>query len=187
MMLVVPITVHSAANVPPKMVARAIAEAGAIWREVGVQLEWHSDHDWVIPLLDVEFGDLPGRREHGALDVPLAWIGFLNNVPGDEIYVSRANAYELLTAISSHSEMPVRGVNEYLGRALGRALAHEIGHWLFKSAAHDSAGVMATRRSTTAFFDLDSRAFRLTIDERTRLAAVLQGNRVAEGAASPLN
>lgn len=184
LLMVVPLTVRVDAGVPTKMVGRAMEEAAAIWRAVGVELEWDTA-DPIPESLRVEFGDAP-RRTHDA-ELPLAWIGFLNDAPNDEIYVSRANAVDLLAATGRSGDMPIAQVNEYVGRALGRALAHEIGHYLFRSSAHDRRGVMATKRSTEELFGVERAPFLLTRLERERLAAVLEGNRLAERTPSPLD
>jgi hypothetical protein len=184
--MLVPISVHTIAGVSKAMMKRAMAEVDAIWRDVGVQFEWHDDAD-VPASLHVEVGDAFGHA--GASELPLAWIGFVDQVPNDEIYASRANALALLaraTSISKPMDLPQAAINEFIGRALGRALAHEVGHYLFRSRAHDPTGVMATRRSTTELFGPDRGRFRLTAEERNRLTAVLQRNRMAKHAPAPV-
>jgi hypothetical protein len=186
--MLVPISLHTVAGASKAMVKRAMAEVDAIWRDVGVKFEWHTDDD--VPLsLHVEVGDAIGRGLAGARELPLAWIDFVDGVPKDQIYVSVANARVLLDASASidrRVDLPVAAVNEYLGRALGRSLAHEIGHYLFRSAVHDSKGVMATRRPTNELFGPDRGAFRLTSLQRDRLAIVLERYRVAKRAPAPV-
>lgn len=182
--MLVPISLHTAAGVSSLMVNRAIAEVDAIWRDVDVTFEWHSDG---APFsLHVELGDERGRDLGRQL--PLAWIGFVDGIPDGEIYVSQANALALLeasTSLSRRVDLPKAAIDEYVGRALGRALAHEIGHYLFRSPVHDSSGVMATRRSTSELFGPDRGRFRLTSDERDRLTVVLQRSRMAQRSTPP--
>lgn len=187
LLMVIPLTVRIDAGVPPKVVSRALDEAAAIWCAVGVELEWDTADpvpEWV---LDVEFGDAPGLLRESEPRKPVAWIGFANDAPNDAIYVSRANALDLLIAADHRGgQMTIAERNEYLGRALGRALAHEIGHYLFRSSMHDRRGVMATNRSTEELFGFDRAPFLLTAAERGRLALRLEGDRVAQRPASPL-
>lgn len=187
LLMVIPLTVRVDADVPPKVVARAMDEAAAIWRDVGVELEWDTADPIPESVLEVEFGDARGVLRESEPRTPVAWIGFANNAPNDAIYVSRANALALLVAADHHGgQMTIAERNEYLGRALGRALAHEIGHYLFRSSMHDQRGVMATNRSTDELFGSDRAPFLLTAAERSRLALRLEGDRVAQRPPSPL-
>ncbi len=181
--MVLSVAVSSAA-VPSKMVARALAEAGAIWREAGVSIEWHGEPG-VQTALHVEFGDAAGEAESG--QIPVAWIRVLDGVPTNEVHVSRANAMVLLEAaraLSKQDEQLPAALNEFVGRALGRALAHEIGHFLFRSGAHDAAGLMATRRASAQLFGPDRKAFLLTAPERQRLRAAAGIQVAAKGSGS---
>src|SRR5205085_1566269 len=68
------------------------------------------------------------------------------NVPGRLIHVSYANAVALLDGsgpvVGHPSDMPISERETYLGRAMGRALAHELGHYLFASKTHTAKGLM---------------------------------------------
>ena len=57
-----------------------------------------------------------------------------------------------------------------LSRALGRALAHELGHYLLKSRTHSAAGLMRAVRPSFQFFAPDRVGFGLTPEERAWLA-----------------
>ncbi len=184
LLMVVPITVRVDAGLPAKMVDRAMKEAAAIWRDAGVVLEWDAD-DFCFEPLSVQFGDAAGRRD--SPELPIAWIGVVNGAPDDHIYVSRANAIALLTETLPRNDLPAAAIYEYAGRALGRALAHEIGHYLFRSVEHDPKGVMATRRATPELFGTERQPFLLTALERGRLALRLDRDRVAKGPAPPLD
>jgi hypothetical protein len=58
------------------------------------------------------------------------------------------------------------------GRVLGRALAHEIGHYLLRSRQHSAIGLMRARQSTIDLVGLDRRHFTLTPEEFRRLVSV---------------
>jgi hypothetical protein len=52
------------------------------------------------------------------------------------------------------------------GRVMGRALAHEIGHYLLRSRGHAVAGLMRARPSAETLVELDSPAFGLSPGEQ---------------------
>jgi hypothetical protein len=58
-----------------------------------------------------------------------------------------------------------------LGRAMGRALAHEIGHYLLASKAHTATGVMQARRGAAELFSRSRQGFQLQADQRRLIAA----------------
>jgi hypothetical protein len=55
-----------------------------------------------------------------------------------------------------------------VGCVLGRALAHEIGHFLLRSRRHSAAGLMRARQSAYDLVSADRHAFTLTADEEAR-------------------
>lgn len=76
----------------------------------------------------------------------LAWIGFVNGEPQPHITVS-VLAVRTLQAHGAwrgrpFSALPPRAGQLFLQRALTRALAHEVGHYLLRSSAHTAGGLM---------------------------------------------
>src|SRR5262245_61218394 len=57
-----------------------------------------------------------------------------------------------------------------VGRVLGRALAHEIGHYLLRSRQHSATGLMRARPPALTLVSGDARSFRLSPEEVARLA-----------------
>jgi hypothetical protein len=55
----------------------------------------------------------------------------------------------------------------------GRALAHEIGHFLLRSRHHSAAGLMRARQSAYDLVSVDRRGFTLTAEEEARLLSVM--------------
>lgn len=151
----------------------ALREASAIWRLGGVTLEWH-----VIPepsdiadrsTVNVTFDDAPGRV--AGLDVPLGWVTLdPSGVPEGTIFLSRKNAMRLVETINEYRERPVKFKEHLVARALGRALAHELGHYLTGSKEHTVSGLMKGRRLADEFFSTACVGFDVNGDER-RLAA----------------
>jgi len=57
-----------------------------------------------------------------------------------------------------------------LSRALGRALAHELGHYLLNSRAHAPNGLMRAIRPSSEFFSSSRLGFEITEQQRASLA-----------------
>ena len=104
------------------------------------------------------------------------------NTPVPEIHLVYSNALAILRGTYSDgmlNQMPGAQRQTYLSRALGRALAHELGHFLFQSKVHSEGGLMRARQSADALFGPDRKSFRLTDDERRAAAARLfEGERL---------
>jgi len=66
--------------------------------------------------------------------------------------------------------MPIAEREMLLARAMGRALAHEIGHYLFGSKTHSARGLMQATHSAAQFFGYERNAF--TVDTAQRQVAV---------------
>ena len=61
-----------------------------------------------------------------------------------------------------------------LARAMGRALAHEIGHYLLGSKVHTGRGLMRAMHSASDFFGADRASFALDAAQRQAVAARLR-------------
>jgi len=174
------VSIHATPSIPHAVVTRALAETDAIWRAAGVVIDWRFDEQR-RGQLHVLIGDEHGRGEADAM--PIGWIGFLTSgAPDDEIHLSRANALALLYK-SDHlryRDLPPMASDASVGRALGRALAHELGHWLFRSKEHERRGLMATRRTPDELFGIERGHFLLTHVEQARAALALHGASVGE-------
>jgi hypothetical protein len=122
------------------------AEVEAIWRPYNVTIVWESV-EAPSPDLWVQFVDrllVPkGMHRYRAI----AWITFVAGVPQRYIRVSRPAAQALLQTRSWWDGAPLwkaaPKVQEHVrGRVIGRALAHEIGHYLLASRLHAKSGLM---------------------------------------------
>jgi len=71
----------------------------------------------------------------------LGWIEFVDGRPSNVINVSTTAANALLTA-SRWSGLPKNVQWTFLERALARAIAHELGHYLLASRQHTAQGLM---------------------------------------------
>jgi hypothetical protein len=107
----------------------------------------------------------------------LGWIRFEADGPEQEIYVSYRNAVELFNdseaAIGRIAGMTVVEREELLARAMGRALAHEIGHYLLGSKAHTAKGLMQAKLTAAQLFANTWRSLYLMPHQKQLLAARL--------------
>jgi hypothetical protein len=154
-----PITLTFARDVSPSLVRMVTAEAAAVWRPSGITFEWHTGAGDRSPAAL----QIVVNNEHGAApssDLPLGWILFdANGVPGRLIHLSYANAVAFLEGAvpvaAGAGGMPIAEREIYLGRSMGRALAHEIGHYLLGSKAHARTGLMRSVLTATELFSPD--------------------------------
>jgi hypothetical protein len=110
--------------------------------------------------------------------IPLGWIQFDDDGPTPQIYVSYRNAVEYMNGsegvIGIASQMTMLERELYLSRAMGRALAHELGHYLLASKEHTRRGLMQATHTASDFFDGQRRAFGIDAAQRQSAAARLR-------------
>jgi hypothetical protein len=79
----------------------------------------------------------------------LGWIHFIDGQPSHDAIVSLARARDLLNAAvwmgRAASEWPRDTYMRSLSQVIGRATAHEIGHYVLRTPTHASAGLMRPR------------------------------------------
>jgi len=185
------VSFSTAANISASLLARALDEADAIWRASGFTFVWRRAAPQGLPDartsgggspvlsgLRVIFGNETGRSRDNA--TPLGWISFDDDqTPVPEIYVSYENARRLMEAaggmIGVVSEMTGVQRELLLARTMGRALAHEMGHYLLASKLHTSRGLMRASRSASEFFSPEQKGFRIDAAQRLTIAARLRG------------
>jgi hypothetical protein len=158
------------------VVRGALNETTAIWRAAGVTIAWHpsngssfaSDPSTVRVILDEARGSVSGQ------DLPLGWISFSSSgVPDGTVHLSYHNVLQLIEATAAYRHQPT-GYQELLAaRALGRALAHELGHYLTASKSHSPSGLMKARRLVDELFSPTRTGFTLSNDQRQLAARTL--------------
>ena len=180
------VTVDVTVDLPPPVVSVALQEADAIWRPTGVTFAWRiapraiggpADPCPPFSTLRVVIGEAPGNAPPD--QIPIAWIVFdEDNVPARDIYVSHRNALQFLISARgagpAAAQMTRSEQNLRLGRAMGRALAHEIGHYLLASKAHARRGLMQASHTAYSFFDVDRTGFEIDKAMRQEVAARLR-------------
>lgn len=160
-------------------------ETSAIWRPYGITVRW-------LTMLQQGVGDVrvvarlpfsPATLEADAPDRPLGSVLFVEGIP-DGVMMIRPEAVEAVILNAGWNGRPLSDVPRALredlaGRALGRVLAHELGHYLLAQRGHATRGLMRASFKGTELVAVDRRAFRLLSAE-----VVALGPRVAELAAT---
>lgn len=157
-----------------------VAEVNAIWWHSNLSLIWRTadvseplpampdSEDWLRVLV-------LARQAPGAGDASTFAVGELVRNEG-----SRPLAIASLTAARRVVDESLRFQNledqrdydKRLGVVLGRAVAHEIGHYLLRTSSHATQGLMRASIGAQEFADVDSRSFRLDRVARAHLARV---------------
>jgi hypothetical protein len=104
------------------------------------------------------------RKEFG--EGALGWIPFTADGPAPSIRLSRANAEALIRRTPGVTDATIVQHEILIGRALGRALSHELGHYLLKSKVHTPHGLMRATWTSDELFSNDRRGFELTAKQR---------------------
>ena len=148
-----------------------INETESIWRDAHVQLRWIRDNrstDQDRPLRIVV-----ARRVVAATDNqwPVAELMRFE----DRSAIALASISAALRIVEERPELPLvdlPAMRQYkLGVVLGRAVAHEIGHYLLQSNTHSPYGLMRASIDAREFADLRTGAFRLDRESQAYLAA----------------
>ena len=168
-------------GVAPAIASRRITaqlkdEAAVLWRPYGVRLDWAdaeasqgvSDSVSIEAMLDRQFE--ASRRPE--------WPRVLGRVVTNPATPTRRTIYVSFGATRSalarrtatgRTFISVNVLDQELARALGRVLAHEIGHVLIGVPGHDGVGLMRPVFSAEELAKPDSRPFRLTCSSANRL------------------
>ena len=144
-------------------------ETEALWRPYGVHLEWtDSPAPGAAPsglslevILERRIIDEPGLPTWATV---LGRTSVKRNAPGARPIRVSLDATESVLAFRTASRTsPSWIVQDHdLGRALGRVLAHEIGHSLLSVPYHDEVGLMRAMFRPDELAEPDRTPFRLT-------------------------
>jgi hypothetical protein len=162
-------------SAPPAFVTAAIEEAADIWAAYGVDVRMPDpndvEHDRAVRLAVT----LASPKQQMATGT-LGSIEFSDDAPEPAIKLYPAAASALIDAVASsrrENTWPAAPRDRVLARVLGRALAHEIGHFLLRSKSHSRAGLMRAEHIGTDLMAPDNRGFALSADEVRRLRSNL--------------
>jgi len=168
-------------STPPQLsdaARRALQEeSSAIWRRQGVELAWVPAGGAAAPDARRLRALVVGRSvqaRHGAWPVgelvPLDTSDAMFANDRAIAIVSIDGAKRVLTT-AGVSEEPAALLDHRLGVILGRALAHEVGHFLLRTRTHARYGLMRARVDATDFADLRAGTFFLDRDAGTWIRA----------------
>jgi hypothetical protein len=160
----------------PQLEGAAMEEVTRIWAPYGVDVQESTPGsggpDGAIRLT-VALADVAD----GHTTTALGSIRFLGDVPEPAI-VMYLTAIEKLVSTATFSgrgyrEWPTRLRHFIEGRVMGRALAHEIGHFLLRSRHHSAAGLMRPLLAAPDLVAVDRRGFMLSANDAARLVDVI--------------
>ncbi len=167
------INVSASPDIAPALVSRVLAETDAIWRYSGFTFAWQRAPREAAAALRVVIGH--DVRLGGGGGLALGWILFEDSKPEQEVYLSYDNTRQLMAespgVVGAIERMPLLEKEMLIGRAMGRALAHEMGHYLLSSKAHTLTGLMRGRIGASEFFGSENRQFRLDNGQRSSITA----------------
>jgi hypothetical protein len=149
-----------------------VNETESIWRDANVQLRWLTDNP------DTETGRplriLVTRRAVSAANTHSWPVGELLRFE-DNSAIAMASITSALRIVQADPErqlLDLTAMHQYqLGIVLGRAVAHEIGHYLLQTNTHSTYGLMRASIDAREFADLRTGAFRLDRESAAYLAA----------------
>ena len=149
-------------------------EAARVWSRADVSLRWvaaselpFGSPDWLVVRCAAE--QMPVNSPEPIEVMPIAAIRFVDSRPTNTITLSLRNANTLLQRDADRSRddhgalIPFKEIR--LGRLLGRAIAHEVGHFLSRSGAHTSSGLMRRTHTVAALTGASIGPFSVDLDD----------------------
>ena len=173
-------------RVDPSLRSRRITdrlkrETEAVWRPYGVRLEWNDDGGGPESpgsgvSLDASLEREFERRLRTKWPAVLGRVTVMPDASNLRSIRISFNATENVLARRTTGRPLMAGivVDAELGRALGRVLAHEIGHVLLGAPYHDTAGLMRDSFRPEELGEPDRGPFRLTCSSVDRLRGRLR-------------
>ncbi len=157
---------------------RMIDEAARIWAPYGVALRAAPvvDSDPNAVTLHVAVVDRPAGDVN---DRALGSIQFREAVPDPTISLYAGTVSELVSsaAAGSISHWPPAFHDAVVERVLGRALAHEIGHYLLRTRSHSASGLMRATQPIFELMESNDRKLVLSAEQQCALRdAILVGS-----------
>ena len=152
-------------------------EAEALWQKSGVTLVWRGGSPSACdPPLRVWLSRTPGRSVAG--DTAMGSILFDHGVPLPVIHLSVENVEALLRFIPLTDTSPA--IHDLqVARALGRTLAHEIGHYVLSRETHEREGLMRATWPIQEAVAAGRRTFELLPEQRAAAIERLAAQQVA--------
>jgi hypothetical protein len=148
------LTFFEQARLAPEARKEMMKEAVRLWRPAGVNLVWsdaeHGETGHLRVVTSVNGLQMPA----GEWRVPIASTLFVAGMPTTLVTVYPLEAERLLSQVRMDervlAERPPVLRERLLGRVLGRAVAHEVGHYVFRTGAHAQVGLMRANHNINA-------------------------------------
>ncbi len=174
-------------SITPAQMTELRAEAERVWQPYGVALTWLDGHadcalashdDWSEPAdiyvsLTAEEGRASLEYDRRGLLPPLGSVLFHANVPDRTVHLAYRPVQRMVMGAHvsgwSVALLPPPRREQFLGRALGRVFAHELGHVLLGTRAHADAGLMRATFSAADLVVIDRVHMRLNRELMQRL------------------
>jgi hypothetical protein len=165
---------ETTSHVPASVRTMAIDEAARLWQPYDVVVEEDSARSCDETTLRILFAEEDRAREG---EGTLGEIRFGTDGQPNRLIRLYFRAIESLVTtaevMGSHaSRWPARLRTEVIGRTVGRALAHEIGHFILRWPHHAESGLMRAQQHASTLADADGHAFTLTANDELRLQIV---------------
>ena len=174
----VPLTlrVSSTLELPGISLASLMTEAETIWNDAFVELRWEraanaegTTGTATTLRLVLHAGPVPATRDTAS------WtVGELVRTAGARpLALASITGARHVVEASLPTLMPVVAADRdrRLGVVLGRAIAHEVGHYLLETDTHAARGLMRANIPAREFADPSNRSFRLDDAAQAHLAA----------------
>lgn len=172
------LVVYRQASLDDALLAAVMEQAVRIWEPYGLAIRWTDGVAAAAPsagrLRVVIADDGPGGDSSGVARSTIGWIEFVGpGQPRDLVSVSIAAARRLMDATRQFGR-PLRSLasglqDRFLTQALGRSLAHEIGHYLLATADHSATGLMRAQFTPPELLEPSLDAYRLEPEQACRL------------------
>jgi hypothetical protein len=166
------LTVSQALEMDAPLKTAIFAEVHRIWQPMGVTVDVTEELQnacdrWILVKSALEAGP-----EDAAGETAIAWVPFVEKRARRVVFVRMSHARALIEAFDPKTMLrPPAQTDALLAKLVGRSLAHEMGHVLLNSLAHEKSGLMRARYSAhDMLLDLPS-AYTLNQKELHRLFA----------------
>jgi hypothetical protein len=163
----------------------ATEEAAAIWKPYGVAIVTPAPApDRAVTILTVRLH--PGLPAPGTTSTPFAAVRFFGGVPEPTLLLY----YDAITTVALKraeegdiraSRWPQALRDRMTARLIGRALAHEIGHWLLRTTTHSPTGLMRATHPTSDLLAAHRQHFTLAAQDVTLLGDAVRRLRASPG------
>jgi len=152
-----------------------VKEAARVWAAYGIAVDGPAESAPGQPgtiTLHVSMSQRPAR---GTNDESLGSIVFHDGVPEPSISLYVARAADLISTAAEYdaSHWPPAFHDELLARVLGRALAHEIGHYVLRMRGHSTLGLMRAVHPIVELMEVRGRNLVLSPEDRETLCEEL--------------